>query len=270
MAGISSILLGKGLKPWIFLSVAVSLSLLLMAVGGNQTTESARSRTAEILAILANPFGSLSGYLHLRGENERLRAANSQLMLKASRADEAFKENERLRRLLDFEEQSDLRLIAAGVIARDPLPGVRSLLINVGRILGVEKHMAVINDRGLVGKVVRVGPRTSVVQLLMDRNLGAAVRLENSRADGITTWEGSTFLLIEGIPVSANVKLGEQVLTSGLDGIFPEGIPVGEVLRIDRLPQSLFLRIELKPAVDFAGLEEILIVRQKNTPIVIP
>jgi rod shape-determining protein MreC len=270
MAGFSSMLMGKGLKPWIFLTVAVGFSLLLMAVGDDSSTEDVRAHTSEILAVLANPFGSISGYFHLHSENNRLRITNAQLQLKSNEADEAIKENERLRRLLDYKERTEMRLVAAEVVARDPLPGVHSLMVTAGRMYGIEKHMAVINDRGLVGKVVRTGPRTSIVQLLIDRNLGAAVRLDNCRADGITAWEGGASLLIEGIPVSAEVKLGELAITSGLDGIFPDGITVGEVARIDRLPQSLYLRIELKPAVDFAGLEEVLIVRQKYSPTEMP
>jgi rod shape-determining protein MreC len=100
------------------------------------------------------------------------------------------------------------------------------------------------------------------VQLLTDRNIGAAVRLANCRADGITTWSGGSRLMIQGIVSSESVKLGEEVLTSGLDGVFPAGIPVGQVVRTQRAEENLFLEIEIEPAVNFSAIEEVFVVRE--------
>ena len=250
----------QAVMPWIALLCAVSLSLILMSSGGSRGSELVKERTAAILAVLAQPFGIVPAIVHLSRENARLRAENASLMIKFTDAEEAFRENKRLRELLDFRERSNLKLEAAEVIATNPMPGVHSILIDIGANKNAAKHMAVINDKGLIGKLVQVSEKTSIVQLLLDRNLGAAVRLANCRADGITAWAGGERLLLENIPVSENVQLGEKVITSGLDGVFPAGIPVGEVVRTDRNPESLFLRVEVAPVVDFSVLEEVFIV----------
>lgn len=260
MPGLLAQIRQQPLKPWIALLAAVVFSLILMATDGTSESESARERTSQIVGFLAKPLGIVPAIAHLSRENARLRAENAALMIKFSEAQESLQENERLRSLLDFKERSTLNLRAAEGIATNPMPGVNSLLIDVGRNAALRKHMAVINDQGLVGKLVQVAERTSVVQLLLDRNVGAAVRFADCRADGITAWGGRESLLIEGVPASAPIHLGEKIITSGLDGVFPEGIPVGQVIQTELVPESLFLRVEAKPIVDFSVLEDVFVV----------
>jgi rod shape-determining protein MreC len=231
-----------------------------MATSGSRGTDLARLRTSEILATLARPLRIVPDIIHLRAENTYLRAENARLMIRSGQAEEAARENERLRSLLEFQHRSELTLRAAKVIATDPMPSVHSLLVDVGQRQGAAKHMPVINDQGLVGKLVRVGDGTSIVQLLLDRNLGASVRLAHCRADGITAWKGGNRLLIEEIPASAGVRAGEEVLTSGLDGVFPADIPVGQIVRTEKIEESLFLQVEMRPHVDISRLEEVFII----------
>lgn len=266
IAGIS----GRTFRPWITLGAAVTVSMILMATSGNPTTDVVSARASGILAALARPFGIFPEIIRLKSENNRLRRENTSLMLLSSKADEAVAENQRLRELLDFRERSELELRSAEVIASNPMPGVHSILLNIGERQGAAKHMAVINDQGLVGKVVRVGSGTAVAQILLDRNLGAAVRLANCREDGITVWHGDNDLLIEGIPSSAQVRLEEPVITSGLDGIFPEGIPVGHVISTERKEGGLFLEIKVKPVVAFSRLEEVFVVLNMPSPYSTP
>ncbi len=251
----------ESLEPWIALLLAVIISLTLMATSGSRGTEIARSRTGDLLELLARPFTIIPQMLNLKSENSRLRAENVQLKTRLSLTSEAARENERLRSLLNLKENSQLGLIPAEVTAKNPLPGVNSLLIDRGASAGLKKHMAVINDRGLVGKVIRVNRHSSVVQLLADRNLGAAVRLSFSRTDGITSWVGEERMLVEGIAGSSPVRLGEEVITSGLDGVFPPGIRAGQVIRTERSIENLFLQIEMAPAVDFSAVEEVFVVQ---------
>lgn len=235
-----------------------------MATSGNPVTNQVSARASEIISFLAQPLGIIPEILRLKSENTRLREANTLLMLQKNFAEEAIRENQRLRSLLGFRNQSQLEIIASEIIASNPMPGVHSILINVGIDKGVKKHMAVINDQGLVGKLAQVSQNTAIVQALLDRNLGAAVRLANCRVDGITSWGGGNHLFIEGIPSSAPVRLGEPVLTSGLDGVFPEGIPVGKVISTEQTKESLFLKVEVTPVVDFSRLEEVFVVIGEN------
>jgi len=249
-------------EPWMALALAAIISLALMASSEAPATDSARIRLTGVIEIFTRPFNVVPRILSLQSENARLRAENAELRMQVSTGKEALQENDRLRQLLDFKANSGMILRSAEVIGKDPLPGVNSLLISAGWGSGISKNMAVINDRGLVGKVARVGANSSVAQLLTDRNVGAAVRLSNCRADGITVWAGANRLMIEGIASATPVRLGEEVITSGMDGVFPAGIPVGQVVRTERAEENLFLDVEIEPAVDFSALEEVFIVRE--------
>ena len=260
MPGLLSQLRGKTLQPWLILLLVLILSFTLMATSNRSGTERARSRVSAILAALASPFGIIPAIIHLGADNARLRAENAEYLIKSSEAQEAIRENERLRQLLGFKNRSTLKLIAAEVIATDPMPGVHSLLIDIGTEQGAEKHQAVISDKGLVGKLVQVSERNAIVQVLLDRNLGVAVRVTNCRANGFTRWVGLNRLLLENIPASAPVRTGEEVICSGLDGIFPEGIPVGIVDFWERQEGNLFLYVEVEPYVNFSKLEEVFLV----------
>ena len=270
MAGLITRIGGNTFKSWIMLGVALTISLALMATGNDPDQGLVSMRASGIFAALARPFGIFPEIIRLRSENVRLRQENARLTLHSSRADEAVVENQRLRELLEFREHSDLQLRPAEVLASDPMPGVHSLLLSVGERQGVGKHMAIISDQGLVGKIARVGPNTSVAQILLDRNVGAAVRLAICREDGITVWRGANDFYIEGVPSSAQVRLGESVITSGLDGIFPEGIPVGKIISTEREKGSLFLDVKMEPVVTFSRLEEVFVVLNNPSPLTAP
>jgi rod shape-determining protein MreC len=248
------------LQPWIALAVAIVFSLMLMATSENRGTEVARVQFTEILVAFSRPFTVIPAIMNLHAENARLRAENTQLRIDSQKEKEARLENDRLRRLLEFKASTSLILRPAEVVGKNPMPGVHSLLINAGSSLGIAKHMAVINDRGLLGQVVRVSSHTAVVQLLTDRNTGAAVRLSDCRADGVTSWAGDDRLMIDGIASQTPVHVGEEIITSGLDGIFPAGLPVGQVVRTEKSRETFFLQVEMKPAVDFSAVEEVFVV----------
>lgn len=264
MPGIQALLRGQTIQPWIALTLAVILSFILMATSNSQEMELARARISDILGLLTQPIVAYREISNLRSENSRLRAENTELMIQSSGTKEAIRENDRLRSLLGFKKKATLTLKAAEVIGKSPLPGVHSILLDVGRQNGIGKHMAVINDQGLVGKVIRLGEKTAVAQLLLDRNLGAAVRLSDSRIDGITSWRGGENLVIEGVPALAQIRLGELAFTTGLDGVFPAGIPVGEVLHTEKPPEGLFQLVEITPRVSFSTLEEVFIVSENG------
>jgi len=267
VAGILDRIRLEVLEPWIALGLAVMLSLLLMATSETPTMDSARVHLTGVVQIFARPLSLVPTILSLRSESNRLREENARLKIEVVTAQESLSENDRLRRMLDFRTRSNLSLQAAKVIGKDPLPGVRSLLIGAGSASGLRKNLAVISDRGLIGKVARAGSHSAIVQLLTDRNVGAAVRLANCRADGITSWSGGSRLMIEGVVSSEPVKLGEEVITSSLDGVFPAGILVGQVIRTQRAEENLFLEIEIEPEVNFSAIEEVFVVREGAYPL---
>ncbi|MCL4812863.1 MAG: rod shape-determining protein MreC [Vicinamibacteraceae bacterium] len=194
-----------------------------------------------------------------REENERLERelANLQLRLQEQRA--LATEARRLQDLLDLRANVVERTLAAEVIAGNASPYFRTVTIDRGRLDGVAADMAVLAPTGVVGRVVgQPAPRASRVQLLIDRNAAAGAVTERTRAGGVVVGDGEQGLRMDFVSNLADVKVGDLVVTSGLDGIYPKGFVIGTVSRVDR-GQGLFQEIQVTPRVDFSALDEVLV-----------
>jgi len=194
-----------------------------------------------------------------REENERLERelANLQLRLQEQRA--LATEARRLQELLDLRANVVERTLAAEVIAGNASPYFRTVTIDRGRLDGVAADMAVLAPTGVVGRVVgQPAPRASRVQLLIDRNAAAGAVTERTRAGGVVVGDGEQGLRMDFVSNLADVKVGDLVVTSGLDGIYPKGFVIGTVSRVDR-GQGLFQEIQVTPRVDFSALDEVLV-----------
>ncbi len=209
-----------------------------------------------------------TGYLDLRGVRgknqlleERLAILETLLQQKQHEAREA----ERLRELLGLRELLPLKTIVAEVVTREGMPWFRSITINKGREAGVALEAPVISPTGVVGRVIAVGPRAARVQLLQDRDSGAGVLIERSRVKGVVSGqvgfaESSTGdLVMKYVPELADVVVGDVVVTSGQDRIYPKGLVVGRVRFVS--PGSLFKEVLVEPSARFEQLEEVLVVR---------
>jgi rod shape-determining protein MreC len=170
-------------------------------------------------------------------------------------------ENARLRRLLSLSQENPNDLTSARVIARslDRLGG--SITIDKGVKDGVLPNRAVITPEGLVGRVERSTSHEARVLTLLQRDCSVAVRVGRTRVDGVLEWEFGERPVLSLLYVSAqeDVKPGDLVLTSGLGGIFPEGVRVGTVTRVGVGENGLMKEVQVKPAVDFRSLEEVLV-----------
>ncbi len=202
------------------------------------------------------------GYVGLRGvreENEALRRrlADVEVALQEQRA--LADRSRGLERLLDLRGRTELKTTAAEVIASSVAPQFRTLTIDKGSQAGLAADMAVIAPAGVVGRVVSPTARASKVQLLIDRNAAAGSLVERSRAQGVVTGRGDGLLRMEYVDEIAELTVGDAVVTSGIDGIFPKGFVIGAIERIDRSGGG-YKEILVKPAVDFNTLEEVLVV----------
>lgn len=213
--------------------------------------------------------GALSGvrrvwsdYVGLRGarvENEELkqRLAAAQM---AAQEQRALADRARgLERLLDLRDRSQLKTAAAEIIGAGATPDFRTVTIDKGTRDGLRSDMAVIATAGVVGRVVIPSLGAAKVQLLIDRNAAAGALIERSRAQGVVVGRGDDRLQMEYVSEVSDVIVGDVVVTSGIDGIFPKGFVIGRVESIDK-SGTAYKRITVKPAVDFSGLEEVLIV----------
>lgn len=207
----------------------------------------------------------LSRFWNLYGEHQKLTERVQELESRVGEMDELKKENQRLGGLLDFKKETSHQTIPARVIGRDLAPWRKTLLIDKGSHHGIKKRMAVVNARGLVGRVVETGPLTARAILLLDPESRVSVLFQEDRDLGVAEGDGSSFLRVTHIDREASVKVGERVVSSGLGGIYPKGIGVGTVEMVGNEKEGLELFATVRPFVQFSKLEEVLVVTNPSS-----
>ncbi len=197
---------------------------------------------------------------HLLADNDRLAAENASLRRQVAELQAAGAENADLRRALDFSKGFGHHLAAAAVIGRAPDGLTRSLTISRGRTDGVAVGMVVVSGAGLVGRVSEVSERSATVQTLVDASSRVNSYAPKSGLEGTVLGEGGP-LAMDLLPKpGVVVASGEWVLTSGIGGLFPRGIVVGQVTQFHRRDSATLERADLAPAVDFASVSTVLVV----------
>ncbi len=192
-------------------------------------------------------------------ENQTLTEENRTLRAVLTQSDEVRLENKRLRLLLDFKKTQDIDTLPARVIAEDASSWFRTVMIDKGQDHGVNEGMPVVVAEGVVGRVVRSSPRFSRVLLVTDASSAVASLLQHNRARGVCRGQGEQ-LVFDFVLRQEEVKVGDRVVTSGMGGVFPKGLVVGNVGSVERQEFGLFQAIEVIPAVDFSHLEEVLVL----------
>jgi rod shape-determining protein MreC len=222
--------------------------------------------------VLNGTRGVWQNYFALRGvraENEALRhqVADLEVRLQEQRALAA--RTQKLQALMDLKTQSTFPTIAAEVIGGNPNPGMRTITIDRGSADGVQTDMAVVAPAGVVGRIVGVPARHAArVQLLIDRNAAAGAFTERTRAGGmIVGTDLQPPLRMDLVSNLDDVKDGDPVVASGVDGIYPKGFLIGKVERSER-GSGLYRSVTVRPAVDFSSLEEVLVVLIPPRPAV--
>src|SRR6266849_1732162 len=201
-------------------------------------------------------------YFYLRGvraENRELKLQIEQMRIEQVRMSQDADQARRLQALLAFKEQFISQTMAAQVIGSSGSELSRSVYIDKGERDGIKPDMAVITGEGIVGKVLRVYRSTSLVLLINDQTSGVGALLDKTRLQGILHGTPSGEVVLEKVMSDETVPAGEQVLTSGGDGIFPKGLLVGRVTKVS-MGNDLFLNIRVRPAADLSKLEEVLVV----------
>jgi len=203
------------------------------------------------------------GYLSLisvRRQNELLRARVDSLEADLVRLAEVEHSNQRLRDLLSFRSQLEGKVLGARIIARDPLPWFRTLTVDLGEKDGIRPGMAVLAPRGVVGRVTQVSRSAARVLLLTDHNSGIEAIVQRSRARGIVQGTQEHGCRMNYLARDVDVVAGDRIVTSGLDGIFPKGIIIGEIADVSLEHRGLLRSGAVIPSVDLDALEEVLIV----------
>ncbi|MBW2038635.1 MAG: rod shape-determining protein MreC [Deltaproteobacteria bacterium] len=191
--------------------------------------------------------------LRLQGEVYRLQRENDELR-------ESAKAVRRLRRLLLFKEQVPAAMIPSEVIAYSPSAWFRTIVINKGRRDGVRKGMPVVIWEGVVGQVIRTSTGSSIILLIIDRNSSVDALVQRTRTRGILEGEGSPRCQLRYVSRTDEIQVGDRIVTSGLGGIFPKGLFMGTVVRVEKKEYGLFQEVEVNPSADFSRLEEVLVI----------
>jgi len=196
-------------------------------------------------------------------ENRRLEDRVEELERELIRLGELEAEVSRLSEALDYRQSADRELRVADVVYADHTSWMATLIVYVGE-QPAEVNQPVVGDDGLVGRVVDVVPGYARVQLLSDSAAAVGAMIQRTRRQGVVR-SGPDGLTLDYLPLQADVVPGDRVVTSGIDGIYPRGLPVGTVTAIEP-GEELFARIHLSQAVDFSVLDQVYLLPRRTLP----
>lgn len=205
-------------------------------------------------------------------ENQLLKERQHELQAQVLLFDEVLEENKRLRNLVKFQGMKPWKTVPAQVIGHDPQAEFRLMTINRGAAAGLKKRMPVVSPEGLVGQIHRVGRRSAQVLLLTDPTSAVDARLQKTGARGLirgrvttTKWDRRYYIsAMEYVDQLSVVPPGSTVMTSGLDGVFPGGIPIGVVRKVHENSYGIFKEAEILPLADAKTLREVLVITDEQ------
>ncbi len=256
--------------------VLLAVGLLVLGLAGflDPARGLALRPMGELQSWVAARVGAVRDYARvprdvtsLMQRNAELEAEVARLQQEVIRLQEQVAEAQVLSALLNYARtRPESRYLAANVIGQDISPFLRSVWIGSGSNAGLVRGMPVVTERGLVGRLVEVYPTMSRVQLIIDPEAAVNVRLQTSRAEGITAAQPNGELWVELISQDAQVVPDEVVVTSGLAGGYPPDIPVGQVVSVRRRDYEIFQQAVIQPAVDFDRLYIVLVITNFPAP----
>jgi len=220
-----------------------------------------------ILGVKGAVTGAWSHYVYLIGtaeENDELKKNLSALRSENNMLKEEINLSKRLKDLLEYKGTAGFDTTGAAILSYNAKDWSRTVLINKGKDDGIRKNLAIITPAGVVGRVIETGGKTSSVLLNTDARSNIDVYVRRTRVKGIAEGNGSGGMTLKYIRLDDDVAVGDMLLTSGISGIFPKGLPIGEIVRIEKDKDSFFVYIEARPIVDFKTLEDVLVVTESG------
>lgn len=268
-------------RPTLLFIVVLSLLFILMSLS-SRTRYVGETRTMfeRTVMTIFSPVpkavnwvgGSASdmfhGYLDMRravAENLELHRKVIELTTENLQLRQSETDLNRLRSLLGYSEELGMPTTMAQAIMLDTSGRFKSIILDRGSSAGIEVNDAVVNASGLIGRVVLTTRDMAKVQLITDANSSVGALIERTRRQGVLRGDGSNGAQLYDVPSLADVQPGDVVLTAGIDGIYPKGIPVGVITRADKGP-DLFKTITVKPYVDPGSIEEVIVLHTRKIP----
>lgn len=267
----------RGLRGGLLILVFISAFLYIFSLNFRTSSKMdllqrfATEAVSPPMRFFGNIFSSFERFFknyiwlkNLRGENESLKSEIAELKDKVTLYQEAYVENQRLRRLLDFKESTMAETIPSQVIVHDLTGWFQTLMVDKGYRDGVAPDMPVVNDEGVIGRVLDVSEHYSRVLLITDQGSAVDAIDQRNRVRGILRGKDANGCLLKYIRGNLDIKEGDLVITSGKDGIYPKGLRLGIVHAVYKDPVDLFLKIDVKPLVRLSALEEVLIIKRSG------
>jgi len=202
--------------------------------------------------------------LGVRNENDRLRTRVNELKEQTRQLEEAIVSAERYQRLADFRTRNHVRMVPANVVAQDLSPWFQSVVIDQGSAAGIGPGLPVITDSGVVGVVMGVTTAAAKVLLVIDPQSRIDGFVQRSRARGSVVGASLKDCEFEYVLRGDDLEPGDSILTSGLGAVFPKGLLIGSVQKIERKSYGLFQKARIRPAVDFRKLEEVFVILDRQ------
>ncbi len=198
--------------------------------------------------------------VNTEAENRKLRARIERLELEQKGRFEVEDENRSLRALLGLKEVLSCKVTGAEIIARDPTDPFQTVTLNKGEVDGLAPNMTVVGMNGLLGRIYAVSHSSAKVLLITDLKSSVAVRIAETREQSIMDGTGDEACLLKYVHKDAPARNGDWVYTSGLDGIYPEGIPVGQLDSVKQLDYGIFQEVTLRPAERISRVEDVFVI----------
>jgi rod shape-determining protein MreC len=261
----------------VLVSATLLLAALLMLSVGSRSEQRSDPFAGIVLEIVRplqlsvvaavdaveNIWSSYFSLVGVNAENERLRRRVLDLEEQLVQRAEAERADRRLQELLDFRTTLPEQAIPAQIIGRDPLPWSGTITINKGSGDGVGRHAAVVSQHGVIGQIIATSTHSARVLLITDHNSGVDAIVQRSRARGVVKGALDGRCIMKYLQRSEDVVVGDRIVTSGLDGIFPKGISVGEVTDVDLDKRGLLKTADIAPSAPLGRIEEVLVVVQR-------
>ncbi|MEE9441547.1 MAG: rod shape-determining protein MreC [candidate division Zixibacteria bacterium] len=219
-------------------------------------------------SIFYYPFQQIKNSLTILADkqniNEALNIKLAELSVQLQLFNETTEENRRLRSLLGFVPPPSFRIIPAEIIGVSGSNIPNTVLINLGASDSIKVNQTIINQNGVAGRVGEVLEDYATVYLLTEPRCRVAARVKRSREQGIIRYSLSKGLYLDNLPQQGDVAVGDTVITSGLGGIFPEGLVIGIIKEIETPEKEFFYDIQIDPAVNFNGLDELYVLARQE------
>jgi rod shape-determining protein MreC len=249
-------------REWFLFGALLLVSVVTLVSNDGPALRALRAGSLALTARVEGLFSGAGRYTDALAENERLRTETIELAAEVARLREARAENERLRALLAFGDTLDYPRVPARVVAKDLTQQQNLLTIRAGRADSVEVGMPVVDERGLVGKVVLVGRRYALVMPHQSTDFAVPGTIDVLQQDGIVRWDGVDYdrLLMEFVPRTEPVEEGMLVTTSSYSGVFPPGVPIGTVDSVFAAQGRNDYVIYLRPAAPISQVSYVYVL----------